>query len=66
MVDTVTPPTPLHNPPEMSAFGWMMVLGIALVLLPLWPFIAIIWIAGKMGAPGKERGVKHPADEPPV
>lgn len=66
MVDTVTPPTPMHNPKEMSAFGWIILFGIALVLLPLWPFIAIIWIAGKMGSPGKERGRKHPADEPPV
>lgn len=66
MVDTVTPPTPMHSPTEMSVFGWMMVLGIALVLLPLWPFIAILWIAGRMGRPGKERGVKHPAEEPPV
>lgn len=56
----------MHNPPEMSAVGWMLMLGIAFVLLPLWPFIAIIWIAGKLGQPGKERGVKHPAEEPPV
>lgn len=66
MGDTVTPPTPMHNPKEMSAFGYMMLLGIALVLLPLWPFIAILWIAGKMGRPGRQRGREHPRDEPPV
>ena len=66
MVDTVTPPTPMHNPPEMSAFGWIILLGIAFVLLPLWPFIAVIWIAGRTGELGKQRGRKHPEDEPPV
>ena len=48
MTDSVTPPTPWHNPPEMSVFGMMVAAGIALVLLPLLPFIAIIWLAGRM------------------
>lgn len=48
MVDSVTPPTPWHNPPEMSAFGIIIAAGIALVLLPLWPFIALVLIAGRL------------------
>ncbi|MFB6153986.1 MAG: hypothetical protein ABEJ27_07010 [Halodesulfurarchaeum sp.] len=63
---TVTPATPLHNPVEMSAFGWMMALGIAFVLIPLWPFIAVLWILGKVGRAGKRRGERHPPEEPPV
>ncbi|MFB6071036.1 MAG: hypothetical protein ABEJ76_08425 [Halanaeroarchaeum sp.] len=46
MVDSVTQPTPWHNPPEMSAFGIIIAAGIALVLLPLWPFIAVLLLAG--------------------
>jgi hypothetical protein len=48
MTDSVTPPTPWHNPPEMSAFGIMIAAGIALVLLPLWPFIALVYVAGRV------------------
>ena len=59
---TVTPPTPLHNPPEMNAVGWMMALGIAFVLLPLWPFIILLWLVGKFGRTSKEETVKHPAE----
>lgn len=62
-MDTVTPPTPGHFAPEMTAFGWMMAGGIALVLMPLWPLLAIMWILGKRG---KERGRKHPDDEIPI
>lgn len=48
MVDSVTQPTPWHNPPEMSAFGIIIAAGIALVLLPLWPFMAVVWLAGRL------------------
>lgn len=48
MTDSVTPPTPWHNPPEMSAFGIMIAAGIALVLLPVLPFLAIVYVAGRM------------------
>jgi len=48
MTDSVTPPTPWHNPPEMSAFGIIIAAGIALVLLPLWPFLALVYIAGRL------------------
>lgn len=48
MTDSVTQPTPWHNPPEMSAFGIMIAAGIALVLLPLWPFIAALFVWGRM------------------
>ncbi|MFB6110355.1 MAG: hypothetical protein ABEJ60_05715 [Halodesulfurarchaeum sp.] len=65
-MDTVTPPTPSHNPREMSALGWIIAAGIALVLMPLWPLLAIMWVLGKRGGRGKERGEKHPDDEIPV
>ncbi|MEF8771226.1 DUF7535 family protein [Halodesulfurarchaeum sp.] len=65
-MDTVTPPTPGHFAPEMSAFGWMMAAGIALILMPLWPLLAIMWILGKTGTRGKKRGEKHPDDDIPI
>lgn len=48
MTGSVTSPTPWHNPPEMSAFGIIIAAGIALVLLPLWPFIAVLYLAGRL------------------
>lgn len=48
MTDSVSKPTPWHNPPEMSAFGYMIAAGIVLVLLPLLPFIALLYIAGRV------------------
>ena len=48
MTDAVSKPTPWHNPPEMSAFGYMIAGGIALVLLPLLPFIAAIYLGGRV------------------
>jgi hypothetical protein len=48
MTDSVTQPTPWHNPPEMSAFGIIIAAGIALVLLPVLPFLAIIYAVGRM------------------
>jgi hypothetical protein len=65
-MDTVTPPTPMHSARDMSAFGWMMAAGIALVLMPLWPLLAIMWIIGKRGDRGKAKGEKHPDDEIPI
>jgi hypothetical protein len=65
-MDTVTPPTPGHFVPEMTAFGWMMAIGIALVLMPLWPLLAIMWILGKTGSRGKEKGETHSEDDLPV
>ncbi|WP_050047855.1 DUF7535 family protein [Halanaeroarchaeum sulfurireducens] len=48
MTDSVTQPTPWHHAPEMSAFGIIIAAGIALVLLPLWPFLAILYVAGRL------------------
>ncbi|AOW80678.1 hypothetical protein HTSR_1503 [Halodesulfurarchaeum formicicum] len=62
-MDTVTPPTPTHTAPEMSVLGWIIAAGIALVLLPVWPLLAIMWIIGKQG---KDKGEKHPEDEIPI
>jgi hypothetical protein len=50
----------------MAAFGWMMAIGIALVLMPLWPLLAIMWFLGRRGEPGKTRGEKHPDDDIPI
>ncbi|MFW5965525.1 MAG: DUF7535 family protein [Halodesulfurarchaeum sp.] len=58
-MDTVTPPTPTHTAPEMTAFGWMMAIGIAIVLLPLWPLLAIMWFLAKQaeGQTDEEIGI---------
>ena len=48
MTNSVTQPTPWHTTREMSAFGIIIAAGIALVLLPLWPFLAILYVAGRL------------------
>ncbi|MFC7166796.1 DUF7535 family protein [Halospeciosus flavus] len=47
MVDSVTKPTPMHNVPEISAVGWILAISIALLFLPLWPFVALLWLVAK-------------------
>lgn len=32
----------------MDVVGWLLFLGVAFLLLPLLPFIAVVWAAGKV------------------
>ncbi|MFC7069791.1 DUF7535 family protein [Halobaculum lipolyticum] len=40
---TVTPGYGSHSDDEMNAVGWAIGLGLLAILLPLLPFIAIVW-----------------------
>mgnify|MGYP006299169531 CR=1 FL=1 len=40
---TVTPGYRSHSDDEMNAIGWAIFLGIAALLLPLLPFVVIVW-----------------------
>ena len=45
---TVTPPSRTHPDESMDAIGWAMFLGLVVVLTPLIPIIAVIWLIAKV------------------
>lgn len=45
---TVTPPTGGHPDAAMDTFGWGIFLGLVVLLLPMLPFIAIVWLISKL------------------
>lgn len=54
---TVTPGYRGREDVEMNAIGWGLLLGLVLILIPLAPFIVIVWFVGKMldaVTPGEE------------
>lgn len=42
------------NVAHMSAFGWIMAVALAIILLPLLPFAALLWLLGQAGSSGAE------------
>jgi hypothetical protein len=44
---TVTPLSSNRPNQEMDVFGWGMFLGIAILLVPLLPFLIIVWLISK-------------------
>ena len=45
---TVTPGTRGHGDPGMDVIGWGMLLGLLILLVPLLPFLVIVWILTKV------------------
>jgi uncharacterized membrane protein YhdT len=45
---TVTPSTGYRPDVEMDVIGWSIFLGLVFLLLPLLPFIVIIWVVTKL------------------
>jgi len=52
LIRTVTKPYRSRPDSEMSIMGMLLGLGLIMVMIPLLPFIAIIWILSKLGAFG--------------
>jgi hypothetical protein len=44
---TVTPPSGTHPNESMDVIGWLMFLGLLVLLTPLIPFLAVIWLLSK-------------------
>ena len=44
---TVTPPSRTHPDESMDVIGWAMFIGLLVVLTPLIPIIAVIWLIAK-------------------
>lgn len=47
-IRTVTPPTPSQSNMQMNTFGWGLFLGLIILLIPLLPFVVIIWAISKV------------------
>ena len=45
---TVTPPSRTHPNESMDVIGWAMFVGLVVVLTPLIPIIAVIWLIAKL------------------
>lgn len=45
---TVTPPSRGHSDSEMNTIGFAMFLGLLVLLVPLLPFLIIIWVISKL------------------
>lgn len=47
-IDTVTPPYVGRRDVEMDVIGWGYFLAILILLVPLLPFIVILWLADRV------------------
>lgn len=47
VIRTVTPPYRGRRDTEMSVIGWGYFLGLIVLLVPLLPFIVIVWLLSK-------------------
>ena len=45
---TVTAPSGTHPDPEMGVFGWLIFLGLLVILTPILPILAVIWLIAKI------------------
>ncbi len=41
---TVTPPSGTHPDAQMDAIGWLIFLGLLILLLPVLPILIIVWL----------------------
>ncbi|MFB6139239.1 MAG: hypothetical protein ABEJ26_02245 [Halosimplex sp.] len=47
VIRTVSPSTGYRPDAEMDSIGWMLFLGLVILIVPLLPFLVIIWLFGK-------------------
>jgi len=45
---TVTPPSGTHPDAAMNAIGWLILAGLLVLLLPVLPVLALIWLFSKV------------------
>lgn len=57
MTDQLSPSQGMTPDPVMSLFGYVVAAGVALVLLPVLPFIAVLWLLSRLGGKsGRQEG----------
>jgi hypothetical protein len=47
-VRSVTPLAGENEDPQMNAIGWLLFAGMLIVILPLLPVLAVVWVIGKL------------------
>ena len=48
VIRTVTPGTRPHPNAGMDAFGWGILLGLLVLMVPLLPFVALVWLFSRL------------------
>jgi hypothetical protein len=54
-IRTVTPATGARPDAEMDVVGWGLFLGLVILIVPLLPFIVIVWLISKLAERGERR-----------
>jgi len=54
-IRTVTPASGGRPNMEMDIIGWSLFLGLVVLLVPLLPFIVIVWLISKLAERGERR-----------
>jgi len=44
---TVTPPSGTHPDAQMDAIGWLIFLGLLVLLLPVLPLLLVVWLLSR-------------------
>ena len=44
---TVTPPSGTHPDAQMDAIGWLIFLGLLILLLPVLPLLLVVWLISR-------------------
>jgi len=44
---TVTPPSRTHPDAEMDVIGWLIFIGLLVILTPLIPILAVVWLIAR-------------------
>ena len=47
-IRSVTPLAGTHTNEQMDAIGWLVFLGMVIVLLPLLPVLIVVWLVSKL------------------
>jgi len=45
---TVTPPSRTHPDAQMDAIGWLIFLGLLVLLLPVLPLLLVVWLISRV------------------
>jgi hypothetical protein len=61
--DTVLPNRGMKSVPSMNAIGYVMAAGIALVLLPILPLLAVLYLLGRRWSSGPKPRFERPSAE---
>lgn len=62
-IDTVLPTQGFKRVAHMNFIGYVIAIGIALVLLPLLPLVVVVWLLSRWLSPGDQPSYQGPVPE---